>query len=158
MLVLLSEITPTRALASGTAAAPTAAAWGLGAAAAGERTITSHPAHQELLEALVVGDDAVVHHHKLLGIVRNVRVAVDGRRRAVGGPAGVGDAHMVLVHLADIQLLLLHVLLCQVLHVVDLAWGLYHMGLAVLQAVAVAILPVGLLRWQSVQAINADAG
>ena len=43
-------------------------------------------------QRLVVFDHPIVDEHQLAGLVR-VRVGVHVRGRAVGGPAGVGDAH-----------------------------------------------------------------
>lgn len=56
-------------------------------------------AHQEVLERLVVGDDAVVHHHELVVIAGGVRVAVDGCGAAVRRPARVPNACLRLQHL-----------------------------------------------------------
>lgn len=55
-------------------------------------------AYKKVLEQLVVGDDAVVHDHKGAALVRNVWVAVGGRRRPMRGPASVRDGHLVLAH------------------------------------------------------------
>ena len=51
---------------------------------------------QELLEDVVVGDDAVVHDHEGVGAVGRVRVRVDVARRAVGGPPRVRDADVIV--------------------------------------------------------------
>ena len=56
------------------------------------RSAARPPAHQEVLERLEVGDDAVVDHHKLVRGVRDVRVRVGRGGRAVRGPARVRDA------------------------------------------------------------------
>ena len=54
----------------------------------------------------MVGDDAVVHHEKLVGGIGGVWVAVVSGGGPVGGPARVPDAAVVLeVHIA-VQVLL----------------------------------------------------
>ena len=47
---------------------------------------------------LVVGDDAVVDDDELVGLVRPVRMRVDGRWNAVSGPARVRDAQVCRRH------------------------------------------------------------
>mmetsp|Transcript_13690 Transcript_13690/g.41355 ORF Transcript_13690/g.41355 Transcript_13690/m.41355 type:complete len:716 (+) Transcript_13690:749-2896(+) len=54
---------------------------------------------QEVLESLVVGDDAVVHHHEFVGVAGGVGVRVDGGGLAVGGPPGVPNRRLRLQHL-----------------------------------------------------------
>lgn len=49
---------------------------------------------QELLNVLVVGHDAVVHHHKTVVRVRALRMRVQLGRGAMGGPTGVSDTHV----------------------------------------------------------------
>ena len=66
---------------------------------------------QHLLQRLMVGDDAVVHHQELVGTVGGVGVAVVGRGGTVCGPPRVSDAAVVLkVHLRVEILLCFHLL------------------------------------------------
>lgn len=49
---------------------------------------------EELLDVLVIGHDAVVHHHERVVRVRALRVRVELGGRSVGRPTGVRDAHV----------------------------------------------------------------
>lgn len=51
-------------------------------------------AYQKVFEGVVVCDDAIVDHHKLVGWVRDVGVGVSRGWGTVGCPAGVGDADL----------------------------------------------------------------
>jgi hypothetical protein len=52
------------------------------------------PVLEHSTEGSVIGDDTVVNDHELALGIRTVGVAVDGRRGAVSGPAGVGDGDL----------------------------------------------------------------
>lgn len=56
-------------------------------------------AHQEVLEGLVVGDDAVVDDHPLVVVTRGVRVGVDGCGAAVRRPTRVPNRCLCVQHL-----------------------------------------------------------
>ncbi len=58
---------------------------------------------EEALDALVVGDNAVVNNDESAGVVAALRVRVDSGGDAVRGPAGVRDAHMHVVHRVHAQ-------------------------------------------------------
>ena len=60
--------------------------------------------HQEAFEGLEVCDDAVVHHHKLVGGARHVRVGVEGGGGAVGGPSRVRNAAVHVEHIGQVDL------------------------------------------------------
>ena len=49
---------------------------------------------QKQLDILVIGDDAVVNDHKLIPIVRTLRMGVDFGRNAVGCPTSVRNSNM----------------------------------------------------------------
>ena len=60
------------------------------------------PADEVVLQVQVVLDNAVVHHGELAPVA-DLGVGVDVRRRAVGGPPGVADAHHAGQGLAPFQ-------------------------------------------------------
>lgn len=49
---------------------------------------------QERLDVIVVGYDAVVHHHKAIALVGALRMRVALAGHTVGGPTGVCNAHV----------------------------------------------------------------
>jgi hypothetical protein len=80
--------------------------------------------HQEVLQGLVVGDDAIVYHHKLVLCIRDLRVAVCCRRNSMRGPTRVRDASMIVQRLVQVDSLLHCLLIGQFDQCIHLARGL----------------------------------
>ena len=53
---------------------------------------------EELLDLLVVGDDPVVHHHKLVVLARPLGMTVDVRGCSMSSPPGVCNTNMFRVN------------------------------------------------------------
>ena len=88
-------------------------------------------ARQQLLQLFVICDDAIVHDGELPARVAAVGMAVEAGRRAVGGPASVCDAAVMVEDLAEIWLLLLD----ELFELGDLAYFLEGEDLVLLVAV-----------------------
>ncbi len=53
-------------------------------------------AYQQLLDGLVVGDDAIVDHSEFIQRVTGMRVRVSGLGRTVSGPASMRDPSVIV--------------------------------------------------------------
>lgn len=62
-----------------------------------------HRTHQELLDVFVVGDDSVVHDHKLLLGIATLRMRVQLGRCTVSRPSGVRNADMIVDRLVQTE-------------------------------------------------------
>ncbi len=63
--------------------------------------------YQQLLDGLVVGDDAIVDHSELVQRVTGVRVRVSGLGRTVSGPASVRNPSVIVQNNALVNPLVL---------------------------------------------------